>query len=331
MIISITTPHKPNCPHSSSPLNPNHPPSSSPPLSSPTPYTHPLPFTAFAAGPSPNHTQSPNSPTFPPSFASHNPPHGHLPRQKISTRYQRPAKASAPSHAGATRDLFTDGTTPVTGALWRENLSRRFEERERRQKQRREKDLMQRRGLGDEVESVDDVEAERKELEEDEEIFRRIIVLQRRKEQHAILVSEEQETGGDDPNLPDFWEAELDALHREEQGLIQRLSDLPGPSGWTAPSPTRLVNIHGPPRGGDEGNEWDDELEWEAAQAEEAERAAEAEIARALEDAEMAQMEVRQQALAHQQGGGEGSGGGGMDQDMDMEVDWEAFDSMEIE
>lgn len=51
------------------------------------------------------------------------------------------------------------------------------------------------------------------------------MVLQRRREQHAALVSHEVETGGSDPNLPDFWEDELDAFAAEERRLLRHLDD----------------------------------------------------------------------------------------------------------
>lgn len=60
-------------------------------------------------------------------------------------------------------------------------------------------------------------------------------------------MSLERETGGSDPNLPDFWEEDLDSLEREERELVRHL----------------------------EGHEEEDPDQWakEAAEAEEAERA----------------------------------------------------------
>ncbi|TYJ56895.1 hypothetical protein B9479_002340 [Cryptococcus floricola] len=210
---------------SSSPLNPfshppsvpdpqqsRHAPSSSPPAN---PMSSPTPF--FRR--SPGGLESSSGPG--------------LGKGKLSTRYTRPARKSLPSAlpsyspAGPSNgDLFSEGTTPLEGAMWRERFTRRMDERENRKKAK-ERNLEMRRGIGrplftDDIEEDED-ELERKEKEDDDEIYRRITILQRKKAVHAQLVNEEYETGGSDPNLPDFWENELEQMQREERDLIRRL------------------------------------------------------------------------------------------------------------
>lgn len=157
-------------PFSSSPLNPyTHPhsitsaypsmpsSSSSPPQSSPTPCLRQLPH------PTPLFRSSPVSG-----------------KGKLSTRYQRPARKSlsssvttGPSNLGTRdTDLFSEGTTSLEGAMWRERFTRRMEERERRRKARNA-NLNRRRGidgLGLSGVSLDEDEAERKAQEDDEEV-----------------------------------------------------------------------------------------------------------------------------------------------------------------
>ncbi|OWZ76119.1 hypothetical protein C366_05594 [Cryptococcus neoformans Tu401-1] len=297
-----------NYPFSSSPLNPyTHPhsitsvcpsmpaSSSSPPRSSPTPCLRQLPHPA-------------------PLFRS-SPVSG---KGKLSTRYQRPARKSLPSSLTAgpsdlgTRDtdLFSEGTTPLEGAMWRERFSRRIEERERR-RNARDANLNRRRGIdgfGLRGVTLDEDEAERKAQEDDEEIFRRIVILQRKKANHAALVSEEQETGGSDPNLPEFWEEELKTMENEERELFGRLNQHVEDGPWN------------------ERSEIEEDI-WarEAAEAEEVER--EAEMARMMEEFERnvlsgmtnhhSQPSQKQQHLV--------AG------DVDMDVDWNQLDSMDIE
>jgi hypothetical protein len=64
-------------------------------------------------------------------------------------------------------DLFTEGTSPVQGQLWRDRLGRRMEERERR-KRSREEEMGRRRGLP--AEEIDQEAADRRAQEDDEEV-----------------------------------------------------------------------------------------------------------------------------------------------------------------
>nr|KIR89095.1 hypothetical protein I308_00096 [Cryptococcus tetragattii IND107] len=195
--------------------------------------------------------------------------------------------------------------------MWRERFSRRMEERERRRKARNA-NLNRRRGidgLGLSGVSLDEDEAERKAQEDDEEIFRRIVILQRKKANHAALVSEEQETGGLDPNLPDFWEEELEAMKNEERELLRRLDQHVEDSPWIE-------------RGEIEEDIW----AREAAEAEEVER--EAEMARMMEEYErnaLSGMRNQQRSQPSQKQQHHAAG------DEDMDVDWKQFVRMDME
>ncbi|WVQ76001.1 hypothetical protein IAR50_005637 [Cryptococcus sp. DSM 104548] len=258
---------------SSSPLNPSshppfapdsqqsrHAPSSSPPanpMSSPTPFFRP-----------------------PPGRLGLSPGPAGQGRGKLSTRYTRPARNSLPSalpsyNSAGNGDLFSEGTTPLQGAMWRERFTRRMDERTRR-KDAKEKNLERRRGIGrplfeDELEEDED-ELERKAKEADDEIYRRITILQRKKAIHAQLANEEYETGGSDPNLPDFWEDELEQMQREENDLIRRL-EAGVPESLEEEVPEELVreaegigmgeDIGMDVNAGMEEDEWDMEITWE--------------------------------------------------------------------
>ncbi|KAL1411689.1 hypothetical protein Q8F55_002655 [Vanrija albida] len=223
-------------------------------MSSPTPAPHaslPLHF---------------SSPTRPSSSSSRS----HSAPRPLSARYTRPTAPRRPSGGlSSPADLFADpasaspaGATPTETAMWKDKLQRRMHDRARRKKAH-DADIARRRG-SESDEYVDDDEAERRAQEEDEEIFRRLMVLQRRREQHAALVSHEVETGGSDPNLPDFWEDELEAFAAEERRLIRHLDE--AEYDYPVPIP----------------EETEEELwELEASAAEEAEREAE-EIAVAM-------------------------------------------------
>ncbi|WVO16549.1 hypothetical protein L204_104228 [Cryptococcus depauperatus] len=277
-------------PLSSSPLNPFTQPvknhldtchaSSSSPQTSPTPF-----FRSIPGGAPPPLTKSQGR------------------KQSLSTRYERPARrisASASSPiAGTSTDLFSEGTTPLEGAMWRERFTRRMQERKRR-REAKDRDLNKRRGISKQS-SLDEEEAERKAQEDDEEIFRRIVILQRRKARHAAIVSEEQETGGSDPDLPDFWEEELEAMQREERALLYRLE---GDVVFNTTNVERYRQA--------ETESEDDRLMREAEEAERAERAQEADFTRHIEqeDLWMTGYNLQQQV---QEG------------DIEMDVDWNEF------
>nr|XP_019047140.1 hypothetical protein I302_03747 [Kwoniella bestiolae CBS 10118]OCF26070.1 hypothetical protein I302_03747 [Kwoniella bestiolae CBS 10118] len=291
-------------PHSSSPLNPNSHARSSSPLSSPTPgpSSSSRPFQSFSL-PSPS-LKSPSTPL-------------------KSTRYIRPSKRSSLPSSSSTTDLFSEGTTPMEGQMWREKFTRRVEAREKRKADRtRELDKRRGTGVGGREMSVEEEEAEdRRAQEDDEEIFRRLVILQRKKSQHASLVSHEQETGGSDPLTPEFWEDELDHLQREERELMDRL-DHPMMS---SPPPSD------PGRSGKE--EELEEWQIQAALAEQEELdLEEMRLADQVEQAYYARhiSPSMQDQIRHSE-----NHGMGMDVDMDLEmdtqVDWEAFDSMDIE
>ncbi|WWD21519.1 hypothetical protein CI109_106005 [Kwoniella shandongensis] len=347
MLLALSSPQMMG--RASSPLNPNAPPhpppSSSSPMTSPTPsFAYPSFSASLYTSPTnrlqqhnQNRSHSLPSPTAGPGpSSSSSSSRRNTPTQ---TRYTRPLSSSSSTRRIHAQDLFTtsstEGTTPtpMEGLLWKERFNRRMKERERR-KERRQADLDKRRGTiggsSDPLDIEDEEEADRRAQEDDEEIFRRLVVLQRRKANHATLVSHEVETGGSDPNLPEFWEDELDAMAREERELLQRLAeDEHTPNvrmGNARHSNDGYHDFHDYGLIGDEVEEQNEEDIWamEAAQAEEEEREiGEAEVARRVEE-----------ALAH----GPVSGGPqrnvtetGMDMDMDMDMDWDAFDSMDIE
>ncbi|KAK4687784.1 hypothetical protein P7C73_g2338, partial [Tremellales sp. Uapishka_1] len=159
---------------SSSPLNPNRGERSSSPLSSPTPsFTHPIPFACSSTH--------------------------HLKRVTMPTRYRRPEQAKRLSFGQKEADLFSEGATPTQSAMWRDKLSRRMEESERRKRAKRQ-DLEERRSIvySDTAETEEEV---RQAQADDEE---------KRKALHAQSLSYEVDTGGSDPMLPEFWEGEGD-------------------------------------------------------------------------------------------------------------------------
>ena len=142
------------------------------------------------------------------------------------------------------------------------------------------------------------------------QIFRRLVVYQRGRAHHAQMVSHEVETGGSDTEPPEFWDDDLGDL-TAEQALAAHHEDFPmSPKKQDAP-PRKLAYR-------DRG---EDDERWanEAAEAELAEREVEeAEIARRIEEAYgivpvLPTMTKRD------------------DQDVAMEMDWEAFDAMDIE
>lgn len=134
----------------SSPLNP-HTLSSSSPLTSPspiyiTPKSHTLhPFSVASSSSS----------------------------KQRSTRYTRPVEAKrTSSYPTGPLDLFSEGTTPMEGTMWRERFTRRIEERERR-KRVREIDLARRRSLPESTHRIDGMneeEADRRAQADDEEV-----------------------------------------------------------------------------------------------------------------------------------------------------------------
>lgn len=151
----------------SSPLNPHS--GSSSPLTSPTPTTsygsmHHL-YPSPQAGPSrpPRMTHRPFSLPSPSSSSagSSNSRYGKRPTAPSRQRSSLP-----PSNGQV--DLFTEGTSPVQGQMWRDRLSRRMEERERR-KRAREGEIGRRRGQNGEGD-VDQEEADRRAQEDDEEV-----------------------------------------------------------------------------------------------------------------------------------------------------------------
>ncbi|WWC59494.1 uncharacterized protein I303_102050 [Kwoniella dejecticola CBS 10117] len=363
-------------PRSSSPLNPN---TSSDPLSSPTPqpapslssrtsqyqsfslpsYRHSLNSTSTSGGPLLSTRYSrPSSRKSSPIPNSHGRPFAASSGSKSgSSTSSRGGSGSGrrSAHGGGNRggyggasDLFSEGTTPTEGLMWREKFSRRVEERERRKSQR-EGNIDKRRGIDAsanrrEMSVEEEEEADRKAQEDDEEIFRRLVILQRKKTQHATLQSHELETGGSDPLLPDM-EDELLNLEREERELMNRLDTAnddgnvhfqnqrdhnmdssPIKKNPLRTESTQLINLT--PRQIHEEEEW----EREAALAEEQERD--------LEDINFAD-QVESHFLPHHPQTQQIPPIGGpstnvdididMDMDMDGQVDWEAFDAMDIE
>ncbi|WVQ69287.1 uncharacterized protein L199_007504 [Kwoniella botswanensis] len=303
-------------PRSSSPLNPNPNVRSSSPLSSPTPGSSSSRYQSFSL-------PSPSSYRSAPSGAA----------QLRSPRYVRPSKRpSLPSSSTTTTgsDLFSEGTTPMEGLMWREKFSRRVEAREKR-KADRNNELDKRRGLSGSVKREMSVEEEeeqdRKAQEDDEEIFRRLVILQRKKSQHASLVSHEIETGGSDPLTPEFWEDELEELQKEERELMNRLDDQSHADHQhqnQTSSSTMNNNQHV------NQEESDEEWEIQAALAEQEEME--------LEEINFAD-QVEKAYYAHQSQSHQPSDNnvhtGNMDVDMDVDLDsqvnWDAFDSMDIE
>lgn len=169
-------------PRSSSPLNPLT--SSSPtshPLSSPTPSgPAPLPL-SFSPAEHASSTSSPSrahgyglgisssaSTSTPRSASASTTP------RPLSARYVRgqstrrsPRPTAPPALISA--DLFSEGTTPTEGAMWRERLARRMADRQRK-KQRRDDALTRRRGMDDFDEPEDEDERERQAQADDEEV-----------------------------------------------------------------------------------------------------------------------------------------------------------------
>lgn len=142
-----------------------------------------------------------------------------------------------------------------------------------------------------------------------------MIIMQRKKAEHQHLVNYELETGGSDPALPEFWEEELE----QETGP---------PFGSQTPTRITTYRDHfedddpmvtprkpfGKPRQSPFPKNHDEEEEWErqAMEAEQAERdAEEAEIAQRIEQA----YGVTVPRVSNEE----------------MEMDWDAFDAMDIE
>ncbi|ORY30388.1 hypothetical protein BCR39DRAFT_529618 [Naematelia encephala] len=292
---------------SSSPLNPNaRSDRSSSPLTSPTPFASSSRGRAFPALTQGLHDGSPTL------KHRHSQPYEYRHRP-IPTRYTRPTAAKR--HSLPAGDLFTEGTTPTEGAMWREKFSRRIEERERR-KRAREDDLERRRSSGGrDDELMSEEEADRRAQEDDEEIFRRLMVLQRRRAQHTQLLSHELETGGSDPLLPDFWEDELSTIQAEERRLATLLE---APSNLTRQR--GAMNPHDDSLYRDSPKEDEEEEMWalEAAQAEQAERdTEEEELAKRVEEAYGVEVTTPRKQTSNQA------------MDLDLDIDWEVMDAMD--
>lgn len=139
------------------------------------------------------------------------------------------------------------------------------------------------------------------------------MVMQRRKAENAAMVSYEVETGGSDPALPDFWEDDIQLLGQPSHSArFREQIEHEDEDDDMALTPKR-TNAFASARPISFGAMNEDE-QWalEAAAAEEAEREAEdAEIARRVEEAYGVSVPVP-------------VGG-------DLDMDWEAFDAMDIE
>lgn len=197
--------------------------------------------------------------------------------------------------------------------------------------------------------------------------------MQQKRAEHALLVSYELETGGSDPNLPEFWADELEAIDEDDEDdlsddEVEHGSTAIDDGTWSTPqkhqsvfqTPLRPTRQAQPPRGHRRRNvrppgtsrfgalrdmpDLDEEDRWamEAAEAEAAELAAEqaaieaeerweAERAEVLrreqEDAEIARRVEEAYGIAVPVQTVTQTGGSGMD----MDLDWEAFDAMDIE
>ncbi|WWD00616.1 hypothetical protein V866_007551 [Kwoniella sp. B9012] len=305
-------------PRSSSPLNPNPNVRSSSPLSSPTPGSSSSRYQSFSLPSPSSYKTSPNGAA-----------------QLRSTRYVRPSKRPSLPSSSLTptgSDLFSEGTTPMEGLMWREKFSRRVEAREKR-KADRNNELNKRRGLSEsawrEMSVEEEEEQDRIAQEDDEEIFRRLVILQRKKSKHASLVSHEMETGGSDPLTPEFWEDELEELQKEERELMNRLDNHPDEQNNQIQAQLQPhVQNQDQPR-----NQEEEELEeWQiqAALAEQEElELEEMNFADQVEQAYYARQSQTHQLLEINIDTGR------MDVDMDMDLDsqvnWDAFDSMDIE
>jgi hypothetical protein len=170
------TPYTPqNFGRPSSPLNPHA--SSSSPITSPTPqhqshphtlqhHLYPISPNQAIAGPSRPRQRRAGSLPSPASSSS-----------STSTRYARRPTAPTINRTvssnsglglGGPLDLFTEGTSPVQGQLWRDRLGRRMEERERR-KRVRENDMHRRRDIQG-VDDEDQEAADKRAAEDDEEV-----------------------------------------------------------------------------------------------------------------------------------------------------------------
>lgn len=169
----------------SSPLNPHA--GSSSPITSPTPQyaSHPhLPMHHYFPAP-PSAEAGPSRPLQRPrngsGIGNGRVPSFSSPGSGSSSRFGR--RPTAPAHTrsagssavvgglGGPLDLFTEGTSPVQGQLWRDRLGRRMEERERR-KRARENEMGRRRDVeGDDADQDQDQEAaDRRAQEDDEEV-----------------------------------------------------------------------------------------------------------------------------------------------------------------
>lgn len=169
----------------SSPLNPHA--GSSSPITSPTPQyaSHPhLPMHHYFPAP-PSAEAGPSRPLQRPrngsGIGNGRVPSFSSPGSGSSSRFGR--RPTAPAHTrsagssavvgglGGPLDLFTEGTSPVQGQLWRDRLGRRMEERERR-KRARENEMGRRRDIeGDDADQNQDQEAaDRRAQEDDEEV-----------------------------------------------------------------------------------------------------------------------------------------------------------------
>lgn len=142
--------------------------------------------------------------------------------------------------------------------------------------------------------------------------------MQRKRAEHQHLVNYEVETGGSDPALPDFWDEdgeEGDEREAERHHHSQTPTrDARQQADWDDdPMATPKKNFGGPRRfdaecGFGESDEW----EQQALEAEEAERdAEEAEVARRVEEAYGVSIPKVSNG--------------------DLDMDWDAFDAMDIE
>ncbi|WWC86885.1 uncharacterized protein L201_001764 [Kwoniella dendrophila CBS 6074] len=331
-------------PRSSSPLNPNHSRSSSP-LSSPTPGPSSSSLTfSNSFGNIGNYQSFSSAPLFPVlgiTNSSSSPSSSNSKSTILSTRYSRPNKkpslgstSSSPLPINNDSDLFSEGTTPMEGFMWREKFTRRLKERERRKEQRNQS-IDKRRGIisnsvNREMSLEEEEEEDRKAQEDDEEIFRRLVILQRKKLNHA------NEIGGLTEISPEFWEEELIDIHHEEKELLNRLESnnyldisLDSLQRHQAQANTyhNEYNQNLIPDRSDvrEQEEWENE----AALAEEQERDfEEIQFANQVEQAYSSQVNNHH---TQNQSNQKDSLNTDMGMDMDMEVDWEAFDSMDVE
>ena len=141
------------------------------------------------------------------------------------------------------------------------------------------------------------------------------MVLQRNRARHAQLAAHEVETGGTEPDLPEFWDEDVDALSQDPNGFARHYEDRSMSQDVPAPTPGRKRSLFG-------YRDREDEEDWwarEAAEAEQAELEAEdLDIARRVEEA--LGMTMPTSRAKGRDGEGER-----------MEMDWEAFEAMDLE